>query len=179
MEPFIGEIRLVGFTYAPQGWAFCDGQVLAIAQNTTLFSLLGTTYGGDGQTTFALPDLRGRVAVGRGTGAGLSTRSLGETAGSESRTLLTSNLPAHTHAVTATVRLPATNARATTNRPVGAVPAAGGSYAAADGTAPNTPAEVTDGAVGISGGSQPFDVMPPYLGSSYIIALEGIYPTRP
>src|SRR3954468_23228168 len=98
-EPFLGEIRMFGGNFAPRGWAFCNGQILSIAQNTALFSLLGTTYGGNGQTTFGLPDLRGRVAVSAGQGPGLSNYSLGELAGSESVTLTSANMPAHNHSV--------------------------------------------------------------------------------
>src|SRR5439155_18983562 len=96
-EPFLGEIRLFGFNFAPRGWAFCQGQLLPIAQNTALFSLLGTTYGGNGQTTFALPDLRGRVAVGFGQGPGLSNIDLGQVSGAETATLTQAQMPAHGH----------------------------------------------------------------------------------
>src|SRR5215213_5449370 len=96
-EPFVGEIRIVGFNFAPRGWAMCNGQILPIAQNTALFSLLGTTYGGNGQTTFALPDLRSRVPIHFGQGPGLSNYDLGQVSGTESDTLIVNNLPAHTH----------------------------------------------------------------------------------
>src|SRR5215211_4319727 len=99
-EPFIGQIMLVPYNFAPRGWAFCAGQILPIAQNTALFSLLGTTFGGNGQTTFALPDLRGRAPIGQGQGPGLSNISLGEAAGTETVTLLSTNMPAHSHTVT-------------------------------------------------------------------------------
>src|SRR4029450_14155051 len=98
-EPFIGMIILVPYNFAPRGWAFCNGQILSIAQNTALFSLLGTTYGGNGQTTFALPDLRGRVAISGGQGPGLSNYTIGEQAGTETITLLTTQMAAHTHTV--------------------------------------------------------------------------------
>src|ERR1700724_3809509 len=101
-SPFVAEIRMFPFNFAPQGWAFCAGQILSISQNTALFSILGTTYGGNGTTNFALPDLRGRVAIHFGLGAGLSPYSLGETGGSETVTLLASNLPAHSHAAVGT-----------------------------------------------------------------------------
>ena len=97
MDPFLGQLMLVPYNFAPRGWAFCNGQIMSIAQNTALFSLLGTTYGGNGQTTFALPDLRGRVAVSAGQGPGLQNYSLGEIAGSENVTLISSQMPAHTH----------------------------------------------------------------------------------
>jgi microcystin-dependent protein len=164
-NPFIGSIILFGGNFAPRGWAFCNGQVLAIAQNQALFSLLGTTYGGDGNTTFALPDLRGRVPVHPGQGPGLSQYDLGQVGGTETVTLLVSELPQHTH------RQPATNGEQTTNRPDGALPGRGGVYGEdSDGSmlAPTTPV----------GGSQPHNNTQPYLGLNYIIALEGIYPSR-
>ena len=164
-QPFIGQIVLFAGNFAPRGWALCNGQLLPISQNTALFSILGTTYGGNGQTTFALPDLRGRVAVSSGQGPGLTPRSLGEMAGSETVTLTASQMPAHTHAVNAT------NNGQTTNRPQSAVPAKGGTYSTAS---PDT----TMNAVGNAGGSQPHDNLPPYTTLNYIIALEGIFPSR-
>lgn len=164
-EPFLGSIILFGGNFAPRGWAFCNGQLLPIAQNTALFSLLGTTYGGNGQTTFALPDLRSRVPVHFGQGPGLSSYSLGQSAGAETITLTQAEMPAHAHTQ------PASNANQTTNRPNGAVPAKGGVYAGAtDGSQldPTTPV----------GGSQPHSNLQPYLAMNYIIALEGIYPSR-
>ena len=164
-EPFIGSVILFAGNFAPRGWAFCNGQILSIAQNTALFSLLGTTYGGNGQTTFALPDLRGRVPLHFGQGPGLSSYALGQSAGTESVTLNLNQMPAHTHSQ------PATNAGQNTNRPNAAVPARGGVYAAStDGSAldPTTSA----------GGSQPHTNIQPYLALNYIIALEGIYPSR-
>jgi microcystin-dependent protein len=163
--PFLGEIRLFPFNFAPRNWAFCQGQTMAISQNSALFSLLGTTYGGNGTTTFLLPDLRGRVAVGQGNGSGLSPYSFGQVGGVESVTLLQSQLPAHTHAQ------PVTNSAASGSRPNGTVPATGGSYAAS-----------SDGgafvATSATGGSQPFGIVQPYLAMSYCIALSGIFPSR-
>jgi microcystin-dependent protein len=164
-EPFIGEIRAFGFTFAPRGWATCSGQILSIAQNTALFSLLGTTYGGNGQTTFALPDLRGRIGINQGQGPGLSNRSLGEQAGEENHTLTANEMPSHTHAQ------PASTADQSTNRPGSAVPTKGGVYA---GSGDGTLMDPTTAA----GGSQPHNNMPPYLVINYCIALEGIYPSR-
>jgi len=164
-EPFIGEIRAFGFNFAPRGWATCSGQILSISQNTALFALLGTTYGGNGQTTFALPDLRGRVAVGMGQGPGLSSKTLGEVSGQEAHTLTANEMPAHTHAQ------PASNADQSTNRPGNAVPTKGGVYAGSgDGTLmdPTTQA----------GGNQPHTNMQPYLVLNYCIALVGIFPSR-
>ena len=163
-EPFLAQIMLFGGNFAPRGWAFCSGQILSIAQNTALFSLLGTTYGGNGQTTFALPDLRGRVAVHPGQGPGLSAVTQGESSGTETATLLVTNMPAHSHFPQAT------NAAATTSKPANAVPAGGGVYA--------TPAAVNMAATTPAGGSQPFSIRNPYLGVNYIIALEGIFPSR-
>lgn len=164
-EPFLGEIRLFPYNFAPRGWAFCQGQIMSIAQNTALFSLLGTTYGGNGQTTFALPDLRGRVAVSSGEGPGLSPYDLGEVTGTENVTLLSTQLPAHTHAQ------PVSNAASSSSRPNGNVPSSGGSYTTpSDGGsfAPTTPA----------GGNQPFSITQPLLALNYCIALEGIFPSR-
>ena len=164
-EPFLGEIVMFAGNFAPRGWAFCNGQLLPISQNTALFSILGTTYGGNGQTTFALPDLRGRAPVHAGQGPGLSNYALGESTGVESITLTTGQMPAHQHAQ------PATNAEEGTNRPSNAVPAKGGVYAGAtDGTtlAPTTTA----------GSSQPHSNIQPVLAVNFIIALEGIFPSR-
>jgi microcystin-dependent protein len=166
-EPFLGEIRMVGFNFAPRGWATCDGQLLSIAQNTALFSLLGTQYGGDGQTTFALPDLRGRAAIHMGQGPGLSAVNIGERAGAETVTLTANQMPSHSHAATSN------QGAATASRPGGAVPAAGGAYAASsDGSTMNA-AHIAN-----AGGSQPVGIKPPYLGLNFVIALEGIYPSR-
>ena len=165
-SPFLGEIRAFGFNFAPRGWARCDGQILPIAQNTALFSLLGTQYGGDGQTTFALPDLRGRVPMHQGQGPGLSEKIIGEQAGVEAVTLIASQMPAHAHLQ------PASSGDQDTNRPGNAVPARGGVYAESpDGETFMDPTTQ-------SGGSQPHDNMPPYLVLNYCIALEGIYPSR-
>ncbi|HVK56320.1 MAG TPA: tail fiber protein [Burkholderiales bacterium] len=186
-EPFLGEIRMVGFNFAPQGWAFCQGQLMSIAQNSALFSLLGTTFGGDGQTTFALPDYRGRSSVGMGSGPGLTNIVQGEKSGTENVTILSTQMPVHTHAATATVSIPAVTA--STN--VTAVPsetsvlgpiAAGGRAGSLYTTdTPNTgllpfspPITVTP-----AGGSQPVPVRNPYLGTNFIIATEGIFPSRP
>jgi microcystin-dependent protein len=164
-EPFLGSIILFAGNFAPRGWAFCNGQILSISQNTALFSLLGTTYGGNGQTTFALPDLRGCVALHFGQGPGLSNYSLGQTGGAEVVTLDVSQMPPHAHSQ------PASNGQQTTNRPNNAVPARGGSYTGAgDGS--------TLDPVSPAGGGQPHDNRPPYLALNYIIALEGIYPSR-
>ena len=166
MDQFLGEIRLVAFDFEPQGWAFCDGRLLPINQNQALFSLLGTYYGGDGKTTFALPDLRGRVPVGMGQGATGSSYEVGSTGGQEAVKLTTSQLPAHSHAARAH------NGASTTKSPAGAVPAAGGAYA------PTQNAKMAATLVGQSGGGQVHENRQPYLVLNYIIALQGIYPSR-
>ena len=124
-EPYLGMVILFPYTFAPRGWAFCNGQLLSIAQNTALFSLLGTTYGGDGVTTFALPDLRGRVAMSSGTGPGLSNRTIGEVAGVENVTLISTQMPAHTHNITHNLQAQAraTTLPGTSRSPANALPA--------------------------------------------------------
>jgi microcystin-dependent protein len=167
-EPFLGEIYLVPYNFPPRGYTFCAGQILPIAQNTALFSLLGTTFGGNGQTTFALPDLRGRIPVGAGQGPGLSNVDLGQVGGSETATLNQNQMPAHGHLASAS------QGSATATRPANQVPAAGQSVytGSGDGSTMN-PAFIQQ-----SGGSQPFEIKQPYLGINYIIALEGIFPSR-
>ncbi len=170
MEPFLAQIIMFGGNFAPRGWAFCDGQILPISQNQALFSLLGTTYGGDGRTTFALPDLRGRFPMHPGNGPGLSTRRLGEKSGSETRTLVVQNLPAHSH------NLRCNNGTADSDTPVNGFPAvdegATESY--------HTSANDTMGSPGTAntGNNTPFNIVNPYLGVNFIIALQGIYPSR-
>jgi len=185
-SPFIGQIQLFGFNFAPRGWAFCDGQLLPISSNTALFSLLGTTFGGDGRTTFALPDLRGRSAVGVGTGPGISTITHGERGGRENVTLTTLNMPSHTHtaAVTGlTTTVSGSSDDADGTSPSGALLGTTGddvySSGAAD-TAMNPAAASTSGSasVGNTGGSQSFDIRNPFLGIYHSIALIGIFPSR-
>lgn len=174
MEPFIGQIYLLGFNFPPRGFALCQGQILSIAQNTALFSLLGTMYGGNGQTTFALPDLRGRVPVGMGQGPGLPNYTQGEAAGSPTTTLLITNMPAHNH----TSAIPVSSGNATSDEPAGQLLATtGGNSYAAPGTAGGS---YGNGAVptSIAGGSQPFSIMNPYLVLNYSIALQGVFPSR-
>jgi microcystin-dependent protein len=164
-EPFIGQLMVVGFNFAPRGWAMCNGQLLSLAQNTALFSLLGTTYGGDGRTTFGLPDLRGRAPLHLGQGPGLTLRSQGEIAGVESLNLTTNQLPAHSHPI------PANAALGSTDKPAGAVASQGGSYSpASDGTRLADPA--------VTGSNSAVSVMQPYLVLNWVIALEGIFPSR-
>lgn len=180
MEPFIGQICLFGFPFAPRGWALCNGQVLSIAQNTALFSLIGTTYGGNGQTTFALPNLQGRVAIHQGAGPGLTPRSMGEMGGSESQTLNSSQIPPHTHPLLASANaadtnVPANNALAASAGSLeDGTPTIANTYVAAT---PNTPLNMAS--IGANnGGGQPLSIMEPYLVMSYCIALEGIFPSR-
>lgn len=172
MEGYIAQILFFAGNFAPRNWAFCQGQILSIAQNTALFSLLGTTYGGNGQTTFALPDLRGRVAVGTGQGPGLSSITLGQVAGTETTSLLVTQLPAHTHALNASTA--AGDASVPTNALLANSGALDREYKAA--TSADTAMHTT--AIGATGGSQPFSIRNPYLGMNYIICLFGIFPSR-
>jgi microcystin-dependent protein len=167
-DPFIAEVRIVPFNFAPRGWAFCDGQILPIAQNTALFSLLGTTYGGNGTSNFALPNLQGRAPSHPGQGPGLPPRTLGEQTGTESVVLLASEMPAHTHSAGVTTA-PASRANPVGGRfgtTIDATYAAGASSA-------------TGGLHGPAGSSQPHDNMQPSLVLNFIIALQGIFPPRP
>ena len=188
-QPFIGMIAIFPYTFAPKGWAFCQGQILSIAQNTALFSLLGTNFGGNGTTTFGLPDLRGRAPIGVGLGPGLSIIDLGQVSGLENMTLLANQMPTHTHTITLSnltgvlhVRDGAGNSRT----PVGNVPAveAAGVTAMYSNAAPNAltaGSAVTVGGTGTTdpaGQSLPFSIRNPYLGLNYCIALQGIYPSR-
>lgn len=170
-NPFVAEIRIFPFNFAPKGWAFCDGQLLPISQNTALFSLLGTTYGGDGKSNFALPNMQGDAPMHPGQGPGLSLHDLGETGGSDTVTLLESEMPAHTHGLMAsstkgTKSLPSGNSLA---RTAGATP-----Y-----IAPGGP-EVTmaDVSIAPAGGDQPHNNMQPYLTLNFCIAMQGVFPPR-
>jgi len=174
-DPFLGEIRIFAGNFAPTGWAFCQGQLLPIAQNTALFSLLGTTYGGNGVQTFALPDLRGRVVMGFGQGPGLSPYVQGQVGGAESVSLTTQQMPAHSHTVGASEAGNTTSPKAAFPAQAVAVgPTSGPKVFAgtSDGTTMNT------AMIGSTGGNQPVNVQPPYLVINYIIALQGIYPSR-
>ncbi|HKA20827.1 MAG TPA: tail fiber protein [Blastocatellia bacterium] len=167
-EPFLGMIAIYPYSFAPRGWAFCQGQILPIAQNTALFSLLGTTFGGNGQTTFGLPDLRGRFPNSSGQGPGLSSYDLGQVGGTESVTLTINQLPAHTHPVAPAASTNAPSA----SKPTGNYPAAGNFYDSA------TNAAMGSFPSGPTGGNQPAGIINPYLTLNYCIALEGIYPSR-
>jgi microcystin-dependent protein len=171
-DQFLGEIRVVGFNFAPLGWALCNGQVLPISQNTALFSLLGTYYGGNGTSTFALPNLQGNAPMHQGNGAGLTPRVIGEVGGETSVTLLTQQMPAHTHAA---MNASTSNAAAPTNAVFG-----GGGRGKEPAYAPmsGSTALMNAPAIGITGSSQPHNNMSPYLTLNFIIALQGIYPPR-
>lgn len=165
MDPFLGEVILFGGNYAPRGWAFCDGQLLPISQNSALFSILGTTYGGDGYTTFALPDLRGRAPIHAGSGPGLSDRRLGLRSGAETTTLNTLNLPSHNHTISAAEE--------------GNTDVPNNNYIAGAGlNSYSTETDTASRSTGNQGGSQAFNNMPPYLVMNYIIALQGVFPSR-
>ncbi len=175
MEGTIAEIRLFAGNFAPRNWAFCAGQILPIAQNTALFSLLGTTYGGNGQTTFALPDFRGRVAVGTGQGPGLPSITLGQVAGEVAHTLITTEIPAHNHTLGAHNNDLANQSNPTGNF-LGVGQTGGQTLNMYSSVAPNT--TLNQAEIGLTGGSQPHNNMQPYLGMNYIICLFGIFPSR-
>lgn len=167
-EPYLGEIRMFGGNFAPEGWAFCNGQLLSISQNDALYNLLGTTYGGDGVNTFALPDLQGRLPVHTGqSSASGSTYVLGQKAGTESVTLMTNQLPAHSHLAHGS------SLTGTANSPENAFWAASDKNLYSDGASDVT---LNAAAIGATGGSQPHDNMMPYLAVSFIISLSGVYP---
>jgi microcystin-dependent protein len=170
-EPFLGQINIFPYNFAPRGWAFCQGQLLSIAQNTALFALIGTTYGGNGQTTFALPDLRGRAALGAGQGPGLSMYDLGEVTGSESVTLTINTMAAHGHPFQLLASETDANSKSAIN-------------AFFCNTASNFYQTAQDGTkmglqnTGLTGGSQPFSILQPYLCLNFCIATEGVFPSR-
>lgn len=171
-NPFVGEIRLVGFTFAPTGWAFCQGQILPLQQNVALFSLLGTSYGGDGIRTFGLPNLQGAVAMG--TDDSGQYPSVGMTGGAAAVTLLQSQIPSHTHGVLASPT------PGTTSDPTNAsfaIPRVGRVTEAAYGTSASVP--LAPDAFGVTGGGQPHNNVQPSLALNYIIALQGVFPPRP
>ncbi|CAN5846978.1 tail fiber protein [soil metagenome] len=168
-DSFIGEIKMFGGNFAILGYAFCDGQLMSIAENDALFSLIGTTYGGDGQTTFGLPDLRGRLPIHQGSGPGLSPRTMGEKSGTESVTLITNQMPAHNH----TVVVDSANGGLT--NPQNNI-VAGSTATPYDNTAVTN--QMGNQSIGLMGGSQPHDNMMPYQCVTFIISLYGIYPSR-
>jgi microcystin-dependent protein len=170
-DPFVAEIRIFPFNFAPRGWAWCDGQLLPLSQNTALFSLLGTTYGGNGKSNFALPDLQGRAPMHPGQGPGLSLHDLGETGGSETVTLLQSEIPSHSHALRASLD-DGDLAIPTPNRSLGK---SGGGNLYASGN-PNT--SMSNQALPPAGGNAPHNNMQPYLTFFFCIALQGVFPPR-
>jgi len=170
-DPFVAEIRIFPFNFAPRGWAWCDGQLMPLSQNTALFSLLGTTYGGNGMSNFALPDLEGKAPMHPGQGPGLSLHDLGETGGSETVTLLESEIPAHSHA------LMSNNAVGNRTNPAGNSPARV-SGATPYAPAPDTTAALAAEALSVAGGDQPHNNLQPYLTFYFNIALQGVFPPR-
>lgn len=182
METFLATILLWPCGFAPTGWAFCAGQLLSIAQNSALFSLLGTTFGGNGTTTFALPDMRSRIPIGVGQGIGLSSYVLGQVGGTETTSITLANLPPHVHSFT----ISASNAQATVSTPASPNNVLAAPYdtinlspiAGYNSTAPNTQLNVGATTTAPAGSGIPINNMQPYLGLNYIIALSGIYPSR-
>jgi microcystin-dependent protein len=173
-NPYVGEIRVFATNFAPAGWALCDGSILPIKQNTALFSLLGTSYGGDGSTTFALPNLRGVFPLGQGAGLGLTTRTIGETGGEASVTLVNSQLPSHTHTVNAAS---VSGAPGPGGNNFGSIEGRGkaGAYAPYG----SSHVAMSLSAVSIAGANQPHENRPPFLVLNFCIALQGVFPPRP
>lgn len=173
-NPFLGEIRILAFGFAPKGWAFCNGQLIAISQNTALFSLFGTTFGGDGRTNFGLPNLQGASPMSPGQGPGLSFYDLGETGGSTTVTLLPTQVPSHPHSLQADGRQADQNAPTSQTSLARSTPQF--VYKAQAGAATQPMAA---GAVGVVGGNQPHNNLMPYLTLNFCVALQGVYPARP
>lgn len=169
-DQFVGEIRMFAGNYAPVGWAFCNGQLISIAANEALYSLLGTTYGGDGTTNFGLPNLMGRLPVGQGAGPGLTPRNLGQAGGSETVTLVATQMTAHSH------QAGGQSANGTEGSPVNEFWATASQFQRYSSTAPDV--AMNPGAIGLVGGNQPHENRMPALTASFIIALDGIYPSR-
>jgi microcystin-dependent protein len=172
-DPFVAEIRIFPFNFAPKGWAWCDGQLLPLSQNTALFSLLGTTYGGDGKSNFALPDLQGRAPMHPGQGPGLSLHDLGETGGTETVTLLESEMPAHSHGLLTAVQDFADLGAPAPNRALSKT-GKGSGYK----TSPQANVNMAFEAIAPAGGDQPHNNMQPYLTFYFCIALQGVFPPR-
>lgn len=188
MEGMIGEVRMFGGNFAPRAWAFCDGQLLAISTHTALFSILGTTYGGDGRTTFALPDLRGRVAIGPGNGPGLPDYRLGQKGGSETNTLNVTQIPSHNHSAAGTLKV-ATSTPGNTNNPEGNYYALASGRDSGNGQGVqvnmfesaangNGAANAVNVTMGNTGGNQPVNDMQPYSVVNYVICMQGVFPSR-
>jgi microcystin-dependent protein len=182
MEGTLAEVRMFAGNFSPRGWQFCNGQLLPIAQWTAVFALVGTTYGGNGQTTFGLPDFRGRIARGAqfSTGPGLSPVDLGEMSGTQSVTLLTTNLPAHNHALTGTVNVQVNNDNGGLDADANGkrFAATGAIFTALTGDLVSMAPAQSSLAVGNNGGNQPLSNRSPYLGMNFILCVEGIFPSR-
>ena len=170
-QPYVGEMRMFAGNFAPAGWMFCAGQLLPISENETLFNLIGTTYGGDGQTTFALPNIQGRTMIHQGQGTGLTSRNMGETGGAETVTLTTSQIPSHNHQIAA--HTGAERSASPVNSIPGIAPATAPVY-----TSSASNASLGAGALGASGGSQPHNNLQPYLAVKCCISLFGIFPSQ-
>jgi microcystin-dependent protein len=185
-EPFLGEVRLFGFSYAPRGWSTAQGQILGVAQNSALYSLYGTTYGGNGTNTFGLPDLRGRIPIGQGQGPGLPSIQMGTITGTPQTALTLANLPTHNHSFTGTLN--AVQGKASTQAPdAGSLLARANDENGTDNPFIYVPAGTSGTQVGLggvsgttapAGSSQPFSTLPPVLGLNYSVALAGIFPSR-
>jgi microcystin-dependent protein len=173
MDPFVAEIRIFPFNFAPKGWAFCDGQILPLSQNTALFSLLGTTYGGDGKSNFALPNMQGNAPMHPGQGPGLSLHDLGETGGSDTVTLLESEIPSHAHSMMAINNTP----QDTIPGPLEGFARSSGANAYQANVQANI-VQMSDNTIAPAGGDQPHNNMQPYLTLNFCIALQGVYPPR-
>ncbi len=168
-DPFIAEIRIVPFNFAPRGWAFCDGQLLPLSQNTALFSLLGTNYGGDGRSNFGLPNLQGRSPMQWGQGPGLSPRDIGESGGQASVTLTAVEMPSHSHGLMADPGSATTGAPSAAALATASAPAYG---------PPSDPVAMSGNAISTTGGSAPHENRQPFLTLNFVIALQGVYPPR-
>ena len=176
MEGYMAQILMFAGNFAPKSWAFCQGQLLSISSNSALFSLLGTTYGGDGRTTFGLPDFRGRIPVGTGDGPGLSDYQLGQRAGTESTTLTVAQMPSHSHQVTP--QLVVSTGNGTTDEPDGNVLAGTSTPTYAPATSANGKLAGLSATETPAGGSQPFSIVQPYLAMNFVICIYGIFPSR-
>jgi microcystin-dependent protein len=178
MEGYIGEVRLFAGNFAPMGWAFCDGRQYNISMYDATFAILGTIYGGDGVNTFAVPDLRGRIAVGTGRGAGLTPIILGQPGGAESATMLLQQMPAHVHPAMSTINFPAFSDGGDTGSPSGTILGGlQGAYSTQPADTHVAPAATT-GSLSVVGNNTPFGIVQPVLATNYIICLEGIFPSR-
>jgi len=173
-NPFVAEIRIFPFNFAPRGWAFCDGQIMSISQNTALFSLLGTTYGGDGKSNFALPNMQGSAPMHPGQGPGLSLHVLGETGGTDTVQLIQSEIPSHSHTMMA-VNFPADQS---TPSPARALARSRNASAYVSGASQSSLSQMSDSMVAPAGGDQPHNNLMPYLTLNFCIALQGVYPPR-